>query len=80
MGPDSTLSTPHELLESPVSDRMYIDQNEVIRARVEADEFYDDEPGPPNQQQAFLQREKRSPYTITVRSSSEYPCLSLHCT
>jgi DNA-directed RNA polymerase III subunit RPC8 len=25
---------------------MYIDTNEVVRVRVEQDEFYDDEPGP----------------------------------
>jgi DNA-directed RNA polymerase III subunit RPC8 len=66
LGPDSTLTTAHELLDSPVAGRMYIDQNEVVRVRVEADEFYDDEPGPPNQQLAGVQKEKRPPYTIIV--------------
>src|SRR5271154_1589028 len=65
LGPDSNLTTTHELLDSPLSERMYIDQNEVVRVRVEADEFYDDEPGPPNQQ-ATTQVEKRAPYTIIV--------------
>jgi DNA-directed RNA polymerase III subunit RPC8 len=68
LGPDSRLITTHEILESPASERMYIDQNEIVRVRVEADDFYDDEPGPPHLQQAAAQREKRPPYTIIVRS------------
>jgi len=45
---------------------MYIDQGEVVRVRVEADEFYDDEPGPPKAAEGVqVQRElKRSPYSI----------------
>ncbi|KIK04316.1 hypothetical protein K443DRAFT_51245, partial [Laccaria amethystina LaAM-08-1] len=34
------------LLDSPLSSRMYIDQGEILRVRVEADQFCDDEPGP----------------------------------
>ncbi|KAF8894240.1 RNA polymerase Rpb7 [Gymnopilus junonius] len=44
--PDSTLTTATELLDTPLTERMYIDQGEVVRVRVEADEFCDDEPGP----------------------------------
>ena len=57
------------MLDSPVSQRMYIDQNEVMRVRIEADDFYDDEPGPPKAAEGvqIAQIPKRSPYTITVR-------------
>jgi len=64
--PDSEATTPHELLESPIADRMYIDQSEVVRVRVEADEFYDDEPGPPKAAEGVaVKREvRRAPYSI----------------
>ncbi|KDQ61854.1 hypothetical protein JAAARDRAFT_150833 [Jaapia argillacea MUCL 33604] len=39
--------TTHQLLDTPLTSRMYIDTSSVIRVRVEHDEFYDDEPGPP---------------------------------
>ncbi|KDR81078.1 hypothetical protein GALMADRAFT_241694 [Galerina marginata CBS 339.88] len=45
--PDSPLTSPSELLDTPTAGRMYIDQAEVLRVRVEADGFCDDEPGPP---------------------------------
>ncbi|KAH9479096.1 DNA-directed RNA polymerase III subunit rpc8 [Psilocybe cubensis] len=45
--PDSPLTTATELLDTPLSSRMYIDQGEVVRVRVESDEFCDFEPGPP---------------------------------
>lgn len=49
---------------------MYIDAGEVVRVRVEADEFYDDEPGPPKAtegvQQTLQLENRRAPYTITV--------------
>jgi DNA-directed RNA polymerase III subunit RPC8 len=56
------------LLDSAVSERMYIDQGEVVRVRVEADEFYDDEPGPPKAAEGVQVRKeaRRSPYSITV--------------
>lgn len=54
---------------------MYIDAGEVVRVRVEADEFYDDEPGPPKATEGVMangqakEREnRRAPYTITVRA------------
>lgn len=48
---------------------MYIDQGEIVRVRVEADEFYDDEPGPPKAAEGVvIKREaRRAPYTIIVR-------------
>ncbi|KAF8887382.1 RNA polymerase III subunit Rpc25-domain-containing protein [Infundibulicybe gibba] len=64
--PDSPLTTSHELLDSAVADRMYIDQGEVVRVRVETDDFYDDEPGPPKVTEGVqVAREaKRAPYNI----------------
>ncbi|KAJ8094275.1 DNA-directed RNA polymerase III complex subunit Rpc25 [Marasmius tenuissimus] len=64
--PDSDLTTTHEMLDTPVAERMYIDQGEVIRVRVESDEFYDDEPGPPKAQDGVpvdIQR-RRAPFSI----------------
>ncbi|EPQ56176.1 hypothetical protein GLOTRDRAFT_59284 [Gloeophyllum trabeum ATCC 11539] len=57
----------HELLDSPVAARMYIDKGEVVRVRVEMDEFYDDEPGPPKASEGVrVEREqRRPPYTVT---------------
>ncbi|KAF7317808.1 Sialidase domain-containing protein [Mycena kentingensis (nom. inval.)] len=37
---------PSEMLDTPIDERMWIDKGEVVRIRVESDEFYDDEPGP----------------------------------
>ena len=50
---------------------MYIDQGEIIRVRVESDEFYDDEPGPPKAAEGVvIKREaRRPPYTVIVSSS-----------
>lgn len=48
---------------------MYIDPGEILRVRVEADEFYDDEPGPPKANEGVQQAKteaRRAPYTITV--------------
>ena len=49
---------------------MYIDAGEVVRVRVETDEFYDDEPGPPKATEGVHQTPtlegRRAPYTITV--------------
>lgn len=36
-----------EMLETDVTQRLYIDKGEVVRVRVEEDKFHDDEPGPP---------------------------------
>jgi DNA-directed RNA polymerase III subunit RPC8 len=56
------------MLETTVAERMYIDQGEVVRVRVEADDFFDDEPGPPKMAEGVqVQRElKRAPYNIIV--------------
>lgn len=60
---------PIPLLDTPLTTRMYIDQGEVVRVRVEADEFYDDEPGPPNARaEREVDTKRRSPYTVVVRS------------
>ena len=47
---------------------MYIDQGEVVRVRVEADDFFDDEPGPPKAAEGVqVKREaKRAPYHVIV--------------
>lgn len=47
---------------------MYIDTGDVVRIRVESDEFHDDEPGPPKAHEGVqqVQENRRSPYTITV--------------
>ena len=48
---------------------MYIDTSEIVRVRVEADEFYDDEPGPPKAAEGVMQvkaERRRPPYTIIV--------------
>ena len=70
---DPESATP-DLLDTPLTSRMYIDAGEVVRVRVEADEFYDDEPGPPKATEGVMvngqgkEREgRRAPYTITVR-------------
>jgi hypothetical protein len=53
--------------------RMYIDASEVVRVRVEAEEFVDDEPGPPKATEGVqhIREAARPPYSIIVRSSSE---------
>ena len=49
---------------------MYIDRNEVVRVRVEQNEFYDDEPGPIKVVEGVIQEtdkgmgSKRPPYSI----------------
>ena len=47
---------------------MYIDQNEIVRVRVEADEFWDDEPGPPKADSGVqVRRERaRAPFNVIV--------------
>lgn len=72
--PGSQSTSTHELLDSPTSERMYIDQGETVRVRVETDEFYDDEPGPPKATEGvqIKMESRRPPYTITVRHSSQH--------
>jgi hypothetical protein len=72
--PDSPVTTATELLETPLADRMYIDQGEVTRMRVEADDFCDDEPGPPkvtegaagSSVQVNREHQRRAPYIVCV--------------
>ncbi|KZT68712.1 hypothetical protein DAEQUDRAFT_751213 [Daedalea quercina L-15889] len=65
--PGSEATSAHELLDSATADRMYIDTGEAVRVRVESDEFYDDEPGPPKATEGVQQvhEHRRPPYTIT---------------
>ncbi|KAF7370944.1 hypothetical protein MSAN_00728400 [Mycena sanguinolenta] len=63
-----------ELLDSPVADRMWIDKGEVVRVRVEADEFYDDEPGPIKMAdgvQVVKEVQARAPFTITASMAEQ---------
>jgi DNA-directed RNA polymerase III subunit RPC8 len=57
------------MLDSQVTERMYIDAAEIVRVRVESDEFYDHEPGPPPKALEGVRvarEQKKAPYTITV--------------
>ena len=73
---ESTLTSSAELLDTPVAERMYIERDEIIRARVESDEFYDDEPGPPKLTEGVqVKREsKRPPYTVCVSTVTCVVC------
>ncbi|KAK0451390.1 RNA polymerase III subunit Rpc25-domain-containing protein [Desarmillaria tabescens] len=64
--PESELTTSSQLLDTDVGSRMYIDAGEVVRVRVEADEFHDDEPGPPKMSEGVQvkQEPRRAPYQI----------------
>ena len=68
--PSSEATSTHELLDSPEAERLYIDQGEILRVRVERDEFCDDEPGPPKATEGVLisgqGQARRLPYTVTV--------------
>jgi hypothetical protein len=70
--PSSEATSTHELLDSPEVERLYIDQGEIVRVRVERDEFCDDEPGPPKATEGVLisgqgqGQARRLPYTVTV--------------
>ena len=69
---ESTLTSSAELLDTPIAERMYIERDEIIRVRVESDEFYDDEPGPPKLAEGVqVKREsKRAPYTVCVSTTT----------
>jgi hypothetical protein len=77
--PSSEATSTHELLDSPEAERLYIDQGEIVRVRVERDEFCDDGPGPPKATEGVLisgqVEARRLPYTVSVspQSSSSYP-------
>ncbi|KIM33099.1 hypothetical protein M408DRAFT_326752 [Serendipita vermifera MAFF 305830] len=61
-------ATRLQLMDSPFGERLYIELDAPIRFRVEGDEFYDDEPGPPKASEGVrvdLTREpKKPPYRI----------------
>ncbi|KAG9031868.1 DNA-directed RNA polymerase III subunit rpc25 [Tulasnella sp. JGI-2019a] len=63
-----TEPTEAEMLDSELTDRLYLDCGEIVRVRVENDEFYDDEPGPPMAVNGVYTRAKakRPHYEITV--------------
>ena len=57
------------MLDSQTTERMYIDAGEIVRIRVESDEFYDHEPGPPPKALEGVRvarEQKKAPYTIIV--------------
>ncbi|KAJ6624907.1 polymerase III polypeptide H [Mycena sp. CBHHK59/15] len=63
-----------ELLDSPTVERMWIDKGEVVRVRVESDEFYDDEPGPIKMAdgvQVVREVQARAPFTIVCSMSEQ---------
>lgn len=73
-------------LSVPKEDRFYMDKGEIVRFRVEGDQFYDAEPGPPIIKEANGEAEeetsegvlgkKRAPYTIIVSQDPE-TCVEL---
>ncbi|KDQ19103.1 hypothetical protein BOTBODRAFT_63227 [Botryobasidium botryosum FD-172 SS1] len=59
--------TTEELLDEPLPQRNYLEAGEYIRVRVESDEFYDDEPGPPKVIEGVAVQDdtyRRPPYRI----------------
>ncbi|KAJ7282019.1 RNA polymerase III subunit Rpc25-domain-containing protein [Mycena rebaudengoi] len=63
-----------ELLDSPTVERMWVDKGEVVRVRVESDEFYDDEPGPIKMSdgvQVVREVQARAPFTVTCSMSEQ---------
>jgi len=61
-------STRLELLDGDKEDRFYIDPGNMVRFRVESDEFIDEEPGPPKALEGvrleLVKEAKRPPYSI----------------
>jgi DNA-directed RNA polymerase III subunit RPC8 len=78
--PSSEATSTHELLDSPEAERLYIDQGEIVRVRVERDEFCDDEPGPPKATEGVLisgqGQARRLPYTVAVSPQDFFNCIS----
>lgn len=71
--PNSPLTTTHELLDSPTSERMYIDASDIVRVRVEQDEFCDDEPGPVKVVEGVVQEKARgrAPYSVVCSMAEQ---------
>jgi hypothetical protein len=60
-------------MDSPIVERLYIELDGTIRFRVDGDEFYDFEPGPPKATEGVrvdLTKPKQAPYKIYVRPFS----------
>lgn len=53
-------------LDVPKEERAYLGRGEILRFRVEAEEFPEDEPGAPKSQQEGEPPERQAPYIITV--------------
>lgn len=64
--PDSEATSTTEMLDTPLTSRMYIDRGELVRVRVESDEFFDDEPGPPKAAEGVAVQSplRRSPFQV----------------
>ena len=63
-------STRLELLDGDKEDRFYIDPGNLIRFRIESDQFTDEEPGPPKALEGvrleLVKEAKRPLYSIIV--------------
>ncbi|PVG02100.1 hypothetical protein CPB86DRAFT_752314 [Serendipita vermifera] len=61
-------ATRTQLMDSPISERLYIELDAPIKFRVEGDEFHDEEPGPPKMSEGvridLTKEPKRAPYRI----------------
>jgi DNA-directed RNA polymerase III subunit RPC8 len=68
--PSPEATSTHELLDPPETERLFIDQGEIVRVRVERNEFCEDEPGPPKAAEGVLisrqLHTRRLPYTVAV--------------
>ncbi|KAF7432891.1 DNA-directed RNA polymerase III subunit rpc25 [Pleurotus ostreatus] len=64
---------PPNLLDVEEDRRMYIEAGDQVRVRVESDEFYDDEPGPPKATEGVTVQAipRRSPYSIICSMSEQ---------
>ncbi|SJL13668.1 uncharacterized protein ARMOST_17116 [Armillaria ostoyae] len=62
-----------ELLDTDIASRMYIDAGELVRVRVEADEFRDDGQGPPKMTEGVQVRQEPR----RARAVSDYSELGL---
>ncbi|KAG8685057.1 DNA-directed RNA polymerase III subunit rpc25 [Ceratobasidium sp. 394] len=67
---DEPPSATH-LLDTDITTRLYLDRSEIVRIRVERDEFYDNEPGPKKAESGLEERidddtDRKAPYTITA--------------
>lgn len=67
-------------MESPLSERQHMYQNDVMRVRVMTDKFWDDEPGPPKANDGAPDAEnRRAPFVITVRAFICYANVYSYC-